>query len=89
MLHFSNFLGVAGVLLCCVAYVLLQIEKIDPKNLTYSGLNFLGSIGILFSLWHDWNLSAFLMECIWALASLYGVLWFFWKARRDSKTHSG
>jgi hypothetical protein len=74
-----NSMGIAGVLLCLVAFFLLQIGKINNNQLQYSALNLLGSIGILISLTYQWNLAAFLMEVTWGLLSLYGVIKFYIK----------
>jgi hypothetical protein len=55
------------------AYFMLQIDKIDPKGLSFSLLNTLGSIMIFYSLMYNWNLASVLIESFWIMISVYGV----------------
>lgn len=71
-MHYSDIVGLIGVLITLIAYFLLQIQRLDAESPAYSLYNAIGSILIIFSLWHKWNLSAFSMESIWLLMSLYG-----------------
>jgi hypothetical protein len=52
---------------------MLQIDKIDPKGLSFSLLNTLGSIMIFYSLMYNWNLASVLIESFWIMISVYGV----------------
>lgn len=73
-LAFSDLIGIFGVSIIVFAYILLQMEKMDPKALTFSVLNSLGAFLIIVSLLYDWNFASFLMEFIWLLISLYGIV---------------
>lgn len=75
----ADFVGNVGVLLILVAYVLLQFEKIDSRRVPYSLMNALGAAMILFSLYFDFNLSAFVIEFFWLLISLVGIARSIWK----------
>jgi len=68
-----DIVGIMGVLLILSAYFLLQIGQMKVDFFSYSFLNFIGSIMILFSLSFNWNLAAALIEGCWALISAYGI----------------
>ena len=69
-------IGLFGVALILIAYGLLQLEKIDPKSVGYSALNFIGAVLILVSLYFAFNLASFIIEIAWLLISGLGL----WKA---------
>lgn len=66
--------GTLGVLFVLSTYLLLQLKKIDPASPLYSGLNALGAVLILISLYFNFNLSSALIECAWLLISLFGLV---------------
>jgi hypothetical protein len=68
-----DIVGIAGVVLLVIVYLLLQIDKLQSSGLTYSLLNAIGASLIIVSLLVDFNLSAFLMEAFWVLISLIGI----------------
>lgn len=76
---FYNALGLCGMACFLVTYLLLQTGRLSSESLQYSVLNLLGAALILISLWHDWNLSAFLLECAWGAISLYGIVRYYRK----------
>ena len=78
-----DIIGVSGVALVTVAYLMLQIEKMDSKGFLYSFLNAFGSAMILYSLAYNWNLASFVIEFFWILISSYG-LWK-WYSTRSQK----
>lgn len=73
-----DLIGIFGVIVIIVAYILLQLEKIDAKDLLFSLLNTLGAFLIIVSLLYAWNLASFIMESTWMIVSLYGV-WKYYK----------
>lgn len=75
--------GACGALLIVLTYLLLQLDRIDPKSLSYSALNAIGALLILISLWHDFNLGAALVEGFWLLVSGIGLIRY---ARRGSSS---
>jgi len=68
-----NVVGNLGVVLIVGTYFLVQIGRMSAVRLPYITLNGLGALLILYSLWFDFNLSAFLIEIIWLLISLMGI----------------
>ena len=69
-----DFIGIVGAVCVLVSYLLLQSNKMSPSSFSYSGLNLVGAILIMFSLANAWNLTAFIIETIWAIISLYGLV---------------
>jgi len=76
---FSDAVGIFGVTIVLFVYYLLQIEKMTVKDLSFSSLNALGSSMILYSLLYSWNLSSVLIEVIWILISIIGIVKYFKK----------
>jgi len=68
-----DLLGNIGVALVLLTYWLLQIEKMSATGRLYSLANGIGAALILVSLLFDFNLSAFIVEVMWLLISLYGL----------------
>lgn len=73
MISLFDAIGILGVGLTLLAYLLLQAERLESRSRAYSALNLFGSVAILVSLAFDFNLSAVLMEGCWAVISLYGL----------------
>lgn len=80
----SNEVGILGVILVLVVYFLLQWGKIRSDSFMYSFINLLGGIGIMYSLFFEWNLSAFFMELAWIAISLYGLVRYFIKRAKPN-----
>jgi hypothetical protein len=66
--------GLIGAALLMVAYLLLQVNKLQSSGLAYSLLNAIGALLIVFSLLVNFNLAAFLIEVFWVLISLIGII---------------
>lgn len=77
----GDLVGIIGVFLIVIAYILMQLNQMDPKKTAFSLLNALGAVLILISLLYDWNLASFIMEIIWISLSLYGI----YKAQSSSQ----
>jgi hypothetical protein len=73
----TDFLGNIGVVLIIIDYLLLQLNRISSNSLSYSLLNALGASLIIISLVFNFNLSAFIMEAIWVVISLFGLVRYF------------
>lgn len=74
-----DFVGSIGVFTIISTYVLLQTQKLESNSLAYSALNGLGALLIVFSLVYSFNFSAFVVESLWVLISVYGVIKYFSK----------
>ena len=70
--------GLTGTFLVVLAYYLLQLERIQPKSLSYNMINLVGAGLLLFSLCFQFNLASFVIEIFWIGASLIG-LWKYWR----------
>lgn len=77
-----NLIGNLGVLLIVGTYFLVQIRRMSAIHAPYIALNGLGALCILYSLYFDFNLSAFLIEAIWLLISIIGLLRVWRESRR-------
>ena len=73
----TDFLGNIGVVLIIIDYLLLQLNRISSNSLSYSLLNAVGASLIIISLIFNFNLSAFIMEAIWVVISLFGLYRYF------------
>jgi hypothetical protein len=78
-----NVVGNIGVLLIVGTYFLVQIRRMSAIHAPYIALNGLGALFILYSLYFDFNLSAFLIEAIWLLISIIGLVRV-WRERRGA-----
>jgi len=74
MFIFAEVVGVIGVMMTLGIYALLQFQKVRHHAISYSMVNLIGSLCILFSLFFAWNLPAALMEISWGVVSLYGLV---------------
>lgn len=70
----ANILGIFGVFLVLLAYLLLQLNKMKADWISYSLLNTVGSALILVSLYYYWNLASGVIEIAWLAISLYGLI---------------
>lgn len=82
-MNLYDSIGMLGVVLCLLAFLLLQINRLSLKKPLYSLLNLIGALCILSSLYVAFNLAAFVMEVSWGLISLYGLY-----QAVDSKLHA-
>ena len=77
-----DLIGSVGVGIIILTYILLQTGKIKSESLAYSALNGLGAGLIVFSLFFDFNFSAFVVESLWVLISIYGIGKYFLKGKK-------
>ena len=68
-----DLLGNIGVFLIIISYLLLQLEKIESKNLSYSLMNLFGASLVIISLFENFNISAMVIEIFWVIISIIGV----------------
>ena len=73
-MQWFDVLGLVGVAMILLAYLLLQLRRIDPTSTAFSGLNAVGAALVLLSLYYDFNLPAAVIEGAWLLISLYGLV---------------
>ena len=70
----ANAIGIIGVGVILMTYLLLQLGRLSADSLAYSALNLCGASFILFSLFFDWNLPSVIIESAWIIISVYGVI---------------
>lgn len=84
MFEYYDVAGTTGVILIVVSYFLLQTGRMRSNSLTYSVNNAVGAALILFSLYFEFNVSAFLIEFFWLLISIIGIVRYFGRAKSAS-----
>ena len=57
-----DFFGNLGVVLILASYLLVQLRRLEATGVAYLVANSLGALLILYSLFFDFNLSAFVSE---------------------------
>lgn len=70
----SDVIGMVGVVLVLWAYLWIQIDRWSQDDLIFSMTNFFGSICIVISLLHTWNMASFIIEIAWLAISGYGIV---------------
>ena len=74
--------GLIGASLFVVSFAGTQIEKLDPHDWPSLTLNLVGAILVLVSLIHAFNLASFVLEVVWGLVALYGLIKFVLRRKR-------
>jgi hypothetical protein len=74
LLDLYEVVGLCGVSIVLLAYLLLNLDRINQKDISFSLLNCMGSMLILVSFIRYWNVASFVIEISWLTISLYGVL---------------
>ena len=69
-----DLLGNTGVVMVIGTYFALQTGRMSINDRVYSLLNAMGAVLILMSLMIDFNLSSFIIEIVWLLISVYGLM---------------
>ena len=74
MLDIYEIIGVTGVVIVVISYLLLNISVFHQTSLYYQLANLVGAAFILFSTIGHWNLATFCIEVVWILISLFGMV---------------
>lgn len=82
-----DIIGVLGVSIVVLTYLLLQLERINAKGFWYSFLNALGSLMILYSLTYNWNLASVVIEFFWIAISLFGLYKWYTNHKKEKRTN--
>jgi uncharacterized membrane protein YoaT (DUF817 family) len=69
-----DLVGNMGVVIIVGTYLFVQLGRMDVQAWRYTLLNILGAVFILISLYHNFNLSAFIIEIAWLVISCVGVI---------------
>jgi hypothetical protein len=68
-----DVVGIIGVAIIILTYLLLQLQRIRSDQLSYSLLNGVGAALILISLYYDFNLPSVVVEVFWLVISVFGI----------------
>ena len=74
-IDWTIIVGLVGMIVTLLAYFLLQAQKLHGNGLVYQSMNAVGALGVALSLlFGRFNLSAFLLEAVWFVISIYGMV---------------
>lgn len=74
-IDWTVIVGLVGMIITLLAYFLLQAQKLHGNGLIYQLMNAVGALGVALSLlFGTFNLPAFLLEVIWLVISIYGIV---------------
>ena len=77
---FPDVIGLIGVVLYVGAYAGLQVGFFALSDVSYSALNAVGGIAVLYSLIWSFNLAAFVTQVLWFVFTVVGFI----RSRRKS-----
>lgn len=66
--------GSVGALIVVAAYFATQMRMMNSEDLAFPVVNLLGSVLIVYSLIHNFNLASMLIEGFWIIISLIGII---------------
>ena len=66
--------GLLGVVLYITAYAAMQVGLVRGQSYLYAGANIAAAICVLFSLTENYNLSSALIQIMWIVISIVGIL---------------
>ena len=69
---FGNIIGIIGMLLCLMAFFLIQ--RNNPNMLRYNLMNMFGSICLFISLCIHPNIASMCLEVFWFCGAVYGIV---------------
>jgi len=64
-MNITDLIGLIGVAACLAAYAGLQLGRFQHYDVLYLGLNIVSPVCLLFSLYHNFNLSAVITQVLW------------------------
>ena len=67
-------IGIVGVILLLLAYFALSTGRIASNSMNYQIMNCVAAILILFSLYFHWNTPSVIIEIVWILISILGMV---------------
>ena len=70
----SDYVGFVGTAMIIGAYLLLQLKRLSSDGLSFSLLNGVGALLIIYSLIFKFNFPAFIVEVFWVGISIFGIV---------------
>jgi len=71
LVDISGWIGMALILL---AYILLEMDKIEEETITYNGLNIVGGLTLLVNTVYYKAYPAAGLNIAWAIIGVYGIM---------------
>lgn len=68
-----DIIGLIGSTLFVIAFAYANRAAVLDKR-WFNALNLVGAVLLLWSLWHKFNLAAFVLEVVWGLIALTGLI---------------
>lgn len=81
-LTIPDIIGFMGVGSLVAAYFMISSGRVNGESIKYHGLNILGSMLLLISLYYKFNVSAVAIQIIWITIGSYGI----WRSLRKRST---
>ena len=78
-----QIIGFLGMICVVGAYLLLQLQIVSNKNLSFQIINLIGAILLIISLCIHFNLGSFLIEIFWIIITLFGIYKIYKKGRNN------
>ena len=72
-LDLIDAVGLLGSTLFVIAFIYANRAAVLDKR-WFNALNLMGALLLLWSLWHRFNLAAFMLEVVWAAIALVGLI---------------
>ena len=69
-----DLVGLVGAAIIVAAYFANQQRWLASDDWRFPAANLVGASLILVSLWFDWNLPSVVIEAVWALVSIWGMV---------------
>ncbi|MFT5637031.1 MAG: hypothetical protein ACI89T_002504 [Cognaticolwellia sp.] len=77
-----DIIGMSGTILVVGAFLMLQLEKVNPKSLAYNLTNLFGAVLLLISLCYNFNLTSFVIELFSIAVSIIGLVKYYTKSQQ-------
>lgn len=69
-----SFIGYAGVVVVLITYWLLASGRLSNNDWRYPVLNIVGTLGIVVSIFEQWNLPSMVSQLVWIAISIVGIM---------------
>lgn len=70
----ATIIGYLGVLIVLAAYGLLTSGRLRGDDVRYPIINIIGTLGIIVSLFEQWNLPSMVTQLVWIAISIVGIM---------------
>lgn len=70
----ASAIGYLGVVIVLITYALLASGRLSNNDWRYPVLNIVGTLGIVVSLFEQWNLPSMVSQLVWIAISIVGIM---------------